>query len=70
MAIYKVSYVVAGDPHPGAILNQSRRPELGEVVRLGMRDFKIIDVFDLVPARGEFVYVHVTCRPLQPGEQS
>jgi hypothetical protein len=32
MTVCKVSYVVIGVKHPGAIMNSSKRPEVGERV--------------------------------------
>lgn len=63
MAIYKVSFVVAGGDHPGAILNMNRPPEVGEQVRLGDQIFQVVEVLPLIPSRGDFHYIHVTCRP-------
>jgi hypothetical protein len=63
MAIYKVSYVIVGKDHPGTILNQDHMPRVGDKVQLGNETFEIIEVLELVPPRGEFHYIHVTCRP-------
>jgi hypothetical protein len=62
MPIYKVSFVVAGGDHPGAIVNMSRPPEVGERVRLGEKTYQVIEVLNLIPPRGEFHYLHATCR--------
>ena len=64
MAIYKVSYVIVGIDHPGTILNQEEMPQKGEHVLLGDKTFEVIEVLELVPPRGEFHYIHVTCRPV------
>lgn len=61
--IYKVSYVVAGEQHPGAILNTESRPSRGDHVRLGSRDFVVEEVIDLIPPRGDFHYLHATVKP-------
>jgi hypothetical protein len=63
MAIYKVSYVIVGNDHPGTILNQDNMPSRGDIVKLGNEMFEIVEVMELVPPRGEFRYIHVTCRP-------
>ena len=63
MAIFKVSYVIVGTDHPGTILNQEKMPQMGDAVQLGDEVFEIIEVLELVPQRGEFHYIHVTCRP-------
>ncbi len=65
MTTYKVSYVITGSDDPGSIVNADRRPEIGERVKLGEKEYVIIEVLDLMPPRGEFHYIHVTCRPLQ-----
>ncbi|MCJ7570145.1 MAG: hypothetical protein MUO58_21750 [Anaerolineales bacterium] len=59
-AIYKVSYVVSGEDHPGAILNSETLIHQGDVISLGSNDFEIIEVIDLVPPRGDFHYLHAT----------
>ena len=66
MAIFKVSYVIIGKDHPGTILNQDKMPQKGAPVQLGDEVFEIIEVLELVPQRGEFHYIHVTCRPYDP----
>jgi hypothetical protein len=63
MAIYKVSYVIVGIDHPGMILNQEAMPQKGETIQLGDNKFEVIEVLELVPPRGDFHYIHVTCRP-------
>ena len=65
MAIYKVSYVIIGNDHPGMILNQETMPQKGEQVQLGSTLFEIIEVLELVPPRGDFHYIHVTCKPIK-----
>jgi hypothetical protein len=59
-AIYKVSYVVSGEEHPGAILSTESRPKKGDQVTLGSRDFTVIEVTDLIPSKGDFHYLHAT----------
>lgn len=63
--IYKVSYVVLGGRHPGAIVNRDTPPRLGEVVTLGEDRFEVVEVTDLIPPQGDFAYLHVSLRPLQ-----
>lgn len=63
--IYKVSYVVIGKPHPGEIVNMDTPPRVGDQVVLGDETFEVIEVVDLIPPRGEFAYLHVTCRPTE-----
>jgi len=62
--IYKVSYVVVGQPHPGEIINQDVPPKVGDRLTLGGEEFEVIEVIDLAPPRGDFAYLHVTCQPV------
>jgi hypothetical protein len=62
--IYKVSYVVVGKPHLGAIANLDAPPRVGDQVRLGDEVVEVIEVMDLIPPRQDFAYLHATCRPL------
>ena len=64
MAIYKVSYVIIGRAHPGTIVNLDHRPGRGEQIRLGEEDFEVVEVIDLMPPRGDFYFIHATCKPL------
>lgn len=63
--IYKVSYVVQGGGHPGAIVNEERKPEIGQMVKLGAKEFRVLEVVDLMPARGDFNFLHVTVEPTE-----
>lgn len=62
---YKVSYVVEGGLHPGAIINTNKEPRVGDVVRFDGYIFKITDVVELMPAQGDFGFLHATCRLLK-----
>ncbi len=59
-ANFKVSYVVRGEDHPGAIVNTDHRPLVGDRIMLGEREFTVLEVIDLIPPRGDFHYLHVT----------
>jgi hypothetical protein len=63
-AVYKVSYVVTGEEHPGAILNIDQQPKVGDHVHLGEREFVVVEIVDLMPARGDFHFLHATLRPV------
>lgn len=63
--IYKVSYVIVGGQHRGAVINQDDAPQVGGNVDLGGLACEIIEVQELVPPMGDFAYLHVTCRPLE-----
>jgi len=64
MAVYKVSYVIVGADDPGAIQNQDKTPVPGEKIKIRDKIYEIIEVFELVPPRGEFHYIHATCKSL------
>jgi hypothetical protein len=63
MAVYKVSVVVTKSDHPGAILNMDEAPEVGKIISLGKDEFVILEVFELMPPRGDFYFMHATCVP-------
>lgn len=63
--IYKVSYVVLGKPHLGAIVNLDTPPRVGDRVQLGDETCEVSEVIDLIPPRENFAYLHVTCRTVQ-----
>jgi hypothetical protein len=69
--IYKVSFVVQEGTHPGGIQNLDERPKVGDVFTLGNQSFEIVEVMELMPPRGDYVYMHATCRPIggQPGAE-
>ena len=66
--IYKVSYVVVGKPHLGTIINQDSAPRVGNRVTMDDEQFEITEVLDLLPPRGEFVYLHATCTPVEEAD--
>lgn len=66
--IYKVSYVIPDHAHPGAIINQTTMPYVGEKVRLGDLWCEIVETKDLLPPHGDFAYIHVTCRAIPTPE--
>lgn len=60
--IYQVSYVVMGGGHPGTIMNQEERPEVGDRVKFAGQEFEIVEVVEIIPPRGDFAYLHATCK--------
>jgi hypothetical protein len=66
--IYKVSFVVEEGAHPGGIQNLDERPKVGDVFTLGNQAFEIIEVMELMPPRGDYAYMHATCRPISANE--
>ena len=63
--IYKVSFVVQGGTHPGGIQNLEERPQIGDTLTLGNHSFEIIEVLEIIPPRGNFAYLHATCKPIE-----
>ena len=66
--IYKVSFVVQGGTHPGGIQNLDERPQVGDKLELGSNVFEIIEVLEIIPPRGNFAYLHATCKPTEDKE--
>lgn len=62
--IYKVSYIVRDGTMPGSIKNETERPEVGDIVKIGKYDFSVVDVYEIMPARGDFLYLHATVEPI------
>lgn len=63
--VYKISYVILGGRHPGAIVNATTKPKVGDLVDLGNQKFIVEEIVDLLPSRGKFHYLHATCSPLK-----
>ena len=62
MAVWKVSYIVKGSSQPGGIINLKYAPKPGDVFEVGNNALEILEALELIPPRGEFHYVHVTCK--------
>ncbi len=65
MIVYKVSYVVIGGEHPGAIVNEYHRPQVGGRVTIGKHTFEIVEVHEIMPPRDDFAFLHATVRPVK-----
>jgi hypothetical protein len=65
--IYKVSFVVPGRRDVGGIQNIDREPKPGDRVRIANQTFEVIEVTELMPPRGDFAYLHATCKPVEEG---
>ena len=64
MTVYKLSIVVPGRRDIGGILNLEKEPKAGDLVLLGQEEYKIADLVELMPPRGNFVYLHAVCQPV------
>lgn len=62
MMTYKVSYVVIGGKHPGAIMSADRRPHVGDYVWLNDNLFEIVEISEVMPPRGGFAFLHATVK--------
>jgi len=62
MAIYKVSYVIKGSDHPGGIVNLDKKPVEGEMLQISGLSLRVVEVIELIPPRGDFYYIHTTCK--------
>ena len=65
MTTFKVSYVVVGGEHPGAIANELERPCVGGRVRIGRQLFEIVEIHEVLPPREDLAFLHATVRPLE-----
>jgi hypothetical protein len=68
VTIYKLSIVVPGRRDIGGIQNLDKEPKPGDIVVLGKEAYKIIDIVELMPPRGNFIYLHVTCQPVEKND--
>jgi len=62
--IYKVSYVVSGSDLPGSIRNQQEQPQTGDEVKIGDSLYVVDQVHEIMPARGNFQFLHATVHPV------
>jgi hypothetical protein len=69
--IYKVSYVVVGSQHPGAIINHIERPKIGDRVDIGRNSFEIMEIQEMMAPRSDFQFLHATVKLVsgQPTEE-
>lgn len=65
MTIYKVSYVVQGEPESGAILSRRTEPKVGEEVILHGKRYKVAEVIELMPPIDNVAFLHVTLKPAE-----
>jgi hypothetical protein len=68
--IYKVSYVVIGGKHPGAIMNQTQSPEVGDHIIIGPDSFEVVEVREMMAPREDFQFLHATIRQISAEESA
>jgi len=61
--IYKISYVVIDNHHPGAIINARQRPLAGDIIQLGQEQFEVYEVLELTPPSEGFYHIQAKCKP-------
>lgn len=62
---FKVSIVVQGGEHSGAIINMDNEPKVGDEIAFDGRIYAIIEIMELMPPIGDFGFLHATCRYLR-----
>lgn len=62
--IYKVSYVVQSGDHPGSIKNEHEEPQVGDKVMVGPIACEVIEIHQIMPPRGDFLFLHATVVPV------
>jgi hypothetical protein len=63
---YKVSFVVTGGEHPGAIITVENRPQPGEEIAFNGSVYSVTEVVELMPPVESFGFLHVTCEYVRP----
>ena len=61
---FKVSFVVIGGKHPGAIITVEKRPEIGDEIAFNGSVYTVTEVMELMPPVGNFGFLHATCEHL------
>jgi hypothetical protein len=64
--VCKLSIVIPGEGHAGAIIDTGRIPAVGERLKLGDDLVEVLEVRELLPPRGDFHFVHITGRIIPP----
>jgi hypothetical protein len=67
--IYKISFVVPGRRDVGGIEDADQPPKVGDRWQLGPQLLEIEEVIELIPPRGNFAFLHVTCKMVEPPRQ-
>lgn len=59
---YKVSFVIEGKEHPGAIIDMPQPPHIGQHVTLDGMIFSIVRIEELMAPKGDFGFLHAVCQ--------
>lgn len=62
----KISIVVPNDKEHGAIINTQALPAVGDHLPVGEDVLEVLEIRDLLPPRGDFHFMHATCKLLVP----
>ena len=65
--VCKLSIVIPGSPHSGAILNTTALPQVGDRLPVGDILVEVVELKELLPASSNFHFVHVTAREVEGG---
>jgi hypothetical protein len=60
--VCKLSIVIPRSEHAGAIIDTAAVPVVGDRLTLGDVTVEVLEVQELLPPRGDFHFVHATCR--------
>jgi hypothetical protein len=60
--VCKLSIVIPGNERAGAIIDLPAIPNVGDQLILGETIAEVLEVMELIPPRGDFHFVHATCR--------
>jgi len=63
--IYKVSYVVQSGEYPGSIKNEDKEPKVGDHVMVGPIECEVVEIHQIMPPRGDFLFLHATVVPIE-----
>ena len=63
--VYKVSIVIPGGEYVGAILNLTDMPKVGDTIQVGEMQVEVLEIMDLMPPRGDFHFMHATCKVVE-----
>ena len=60
--VCKLSIVIPSSEHAGAIIDTPAIPNVGDHLTVGDVTVEVLEVMELLPPRGDFWFVHATCK--------